>query len=405
MMRQLLRSSTFVVIVAQFVSTLSKLGIFISLMQLGNASVAGSYTLSLAIITPVFLMFSFSLREIYVTHQGNPKYSDFLKLRIYSSLIGIIIVGLIGIIFYTDSWHLITSMGLYRFTELLVDIRIAHFQRKGQYFLMAYSTLALSIATSLAIITSYYFTNSLLLSLLNGTLAAAMVFLLVSFAGVEKAKTDTSFQFETINAKEIYHQGFMLSTSSFAVSLGTNIPVLLLGSFHSATTVGIYSSIYNIMSVSNILFSSITQIELRGFSEQVKEQNFKRMLERGRQVVLFLSLFSVFGAAVIILTGRSILSLVFDQDFSDYLIPLIIMAMTICIAPLGFILDAQLTALHQFSTQGKLSLFTLGFTVIVAILLIPKFGIIGGTTSVFLTMLVRNILKLVVLKNVTQSHL
>lgn len=399
-----MRSSTILVILAQFVSTISKLGIFISLMQLGNASVAGSYTLSLAVVTPVFLMFSFSLREIYVTHRGNPKYSDFLRLRILSGLIGIIVTGIIGAFFYREALYFIASMGLYRFTELLVDIRIAYFQRKGKYSLMAYSTLALSVATALAIITSYYLTDSLLLSVLSGSLAATIIFFLISLIKVEKASTQASLQYEKIIAKDIYHQGFMLSTSSFAVSFGTNIPVLLLGSFHSAATVGIYSSIYNIMSVSNILFSSITQIELKSFSEQAKKQNFRQLLERGRKLVLFLSLFSALGAIIIILAGRSILSLVFAQDFSEQLLPLIIMAMTIFITPLGFILDAQLTALHQFSTQGKLSLFTLGFTLIIAALLIPKFGIIGGTISVFLTMLIRNILKLFILRKATQRN-
>lgn len=386
------------VIFSQLINTLSKLGIFIALMQIGNASVAGSYTLSLAVVTPVFLMFGFSLREIYVTHRESPTFIDFLKLRTFAGLGGIACSTLIGFIFYADSFGVIVAMSIYRFTELLVDIRGGHFQRHGQFTLMAYLTIALAVSTATTIVAVFYLTHSLIPSILAGSFSAFIVFCISNFKSIRKKESSNTTKNKKLKSSSIYYQGFMLSTSAFAVSFGTNVPVLLIGSFHSPATVGIYSSIYNIMSVSNILFSSITQVELKEYAGFAKNSEYKKILERGRKVVFALTSIAVFGAAIIIFAGQPILALAFNQDFAGQQLALSVMAATICVTPLGFILDAQLTAMHKFSTQGKLSLLTLIFTVIVSFLLIPSLGILGGTLVVFLTMVVRNIAKLTILK-------
>lgn len=190
----------------------------------------------------------------------------------------------------------------------------------------------------------------------------------------------------------------MLSMSSFAVSLGTNTPVLLLGMFHSTESVGAYSAIYNLSAISNMLFSSVSDAELRKFVTWVDQEDWRRFRRRAWVVASWLCGIALLGAVVLLLMGTEVLSWVFSEDFSAQSLPLMVMAATICIAPFGFLTDVQLTALRRFSVQGTISIGTLALTVLLGFILIPDYGILGCTIVVFAVMSSRNIIKSVLVR-------
>ena len=387
-----MKASTAALSIAHLISAGTKLGILILLMQAGGLTAAGEYSLALAVVTPVFILFGLSLRQIYVTHRQNTFYSHFLTLRALYGIFGVLIVCVIALLLFRSMLPLFAAMSLYRYVELLVDIRIAHFQRKGQIFLMALSTAGFSIITATVLAIAFVLTDNLSIGVLTACVAGGAVFAVLTWTGPRPEKASRWFPRKSLFI-EVSRGGAMLSVSSFAVSMGTNIPVLLLSAFHSPAAVGIYSAIFNLTAISNILFSSVSQAELRGFVELAQKAHFRRFLRRGRSLSWVLLVPAFVGTILLYFVGTDVFSFVFGEDFSSYRAALMVMGATICITPFGFMLDVQLTALQRFSVQSALSLITLGLTMVLGLLLIPDMSILGCTLIVFAIMLVRNTAK------------
>lgn len=399
-----MRKSATLLILAQLINTSVKLILFVLLTQIGGFEVAGAYTLALAVVTPTFILFGLSLRPIFVTFRGRVDYRSFLMMRFLYGFGGVAIVSLIGVWFHPEHTELLVAMAVYRFTELLVDIRIALLQRSDRISLMALTTVIFALATTAVLATIFLLTANLVLGVWIAGLMGTFVFITISFLGplgMPKERTTGPWLPKFQEFMSISRSGFMLSASGFAVSMGTSVPVLLIGAFHSPAQVGVYSAIYNITAVTNIFYSSITQAELKRFSDLAAKKTFPLFLRKGKKLSWLMFSLGFSGSIVLYFIGPAVFSFVFGQDFSAELAPIMVMAATISIAPFGFILDAQLTALHKFSVQGILSVVTLALSIIVGLILVPEFGVLGGTLAVFLIMLVRNIAKLAIVKKST----
>lgn len=269
---------------------------------------------------------------------------------------------------------------------------------------MASSTLLSALLSTGAIAFTFYLTHNLISSVAIGCALKLGVYAFVSRITVASSEEKRIQVPPWSMAKETMNKGLLLSISAFAVSLGVSVPVLVLGNTHDSASVGAYSSIYNVSAVSNILFGAVSQAELRGFAKLAAQSRFNEFIQRARRFSVGLSIIGILGAIVLFFWGPQIFGVIFGQDFSDHRTALVAMGLTITIAPFGFFLDIQLTALQRFSIQTKISIATLAFTALCGILLVPYFAILGATITVLLTMLLRNIWKSFVVRKVIAEN-
>lgn len=387
-----MRSKTALLVLAEFFSTAAKLVLFIFLTQVGGFELAGSYTYALSLITPIFILFGLSLRQIYVTTPATVVYGEFLVLRAASGLIGVLFVVSLAGFLRPDLLSLFLAMAFYRFMELFINLRIAFYQRGSQIRMMALTTFLRALLSTGAIAMTFLISQDLVLSIWSGTvLGVVLYFLLPRFSRIKVAGKPSIPDLKV--ALRILKNGLQLSVSAFCVSLGISVPVIVLGSEHGTSSVGVYSSIYYLSAVSNILFSAVSQAELRTFAELAARKSYEKFQRRALKLSSGLTAVVLVGGVLIYFFGTDIFSYIFGPDFSPYDNALMIMTFTIALAPFGFFLDVQLTALQRFSVQTLISLLSLGFTVLCSIILIPAFSITGATITVFLTMLVRNVAK------------
>lgn len=400
-----MKPSVVFLVASQIISTGLKFVFFVILTSEGGLAVAGSYTLGLAITTPTFLLFNLGLREIYVTAEGTGLvFQRVLFMRGVYGLVGVFAASCVAIILFPENFVLVFWMSLYRYTEVLLDIVVAYFQRKTSALGMAVLSIAYSLVTISFMAVSFLTTQDLVFSVMVASFVGLIVFVSALLAarpwhpGVSlfpsKQQVWTSFR-----------QGSMLSLSSFAVSLGTNIPVLFIESFHSTEQVGFYSAIYHITTASNILYGSIAQLELRRFAVAVHELSYAKFQNRWKMVTGVLTLVGLAGAAVVAVFGLPIFEFVFDQDFTPVYPALLVMGLVICATPAGFLLDTQLVALQKYSVQSTVSLAALCVTVLVSSILIPLLGVLGGVIVVLSTLVFRNVIKYLVVKREIERRL
>lgn len=388
-----MKFSTTLLVLAQFVHTGTKLVLFVFLTQFGGFSVAGSYTYALAIISPVFILFGFSLRKIFVTAPHDVYMKDFLLLRSIYGTLAILSVLVIAAMIRPELFSLFAAMAAYRFVESLVDLRIAFFQRSSRVTLMALSTLLLAFITTGTVATVYALSKDLPFSVATGAISGFLLFLLLSLLNPKTKPKPSRPSLTFREAARISKNGLSLSVSGFLVSLSSGIPILILEAFHNEAAVGAYSAIYYISAMSNILFGAISQAELRVFARLVAAGHFKTFMKRARKFSWYLSLAALLFAVPMYFVGTDIFSYVFGEDFSDYQAALMAMVLTVCLAPFSFFLDVQLVALQRFSIQTAISIITLVFTALCGFVLIPTFSIFGATLTLFLTMFARNLVK------------
>lgn len=388
-----MKNSTALLVLAQFAHTGAKLVLFIFLTQLGGFETAGAYTYGLAIVTPTFLLFGFSLRQIFVTSRAEVNITSFLFLRCVYGALGFIVVLIIALLIRPEMFALFAAMAGYRFVESLVDIRIADFQRSSRVGLMALATLLLAFLTTGIVAIAFAASEDLTLSIVIGSFTGFLLFILLPAFMPNRATGRTHRSLTLREAGKISRNGLFLSLSTFLVSLGASVPVLILGGSNDDSAVGAYSSIAYLSAISNILFSAVSQAELRVFAKLAAEGSFSTFLKRAKTFSLSLSGIGLLAAIPMYFFGADIFSYVFGQDFSDYQGALMTTVLTICLAPFSFFQDVQLVALQKFSIQTVISTGTLAFSVTVGLVLIPLLSIWGATLTVLLTMFLRIIIK------------
>lgn len=393
-----MKPSAIFLVASQIINTGLKFVVFLVLTNHGGLATAGSYTLALAITTPTFLLFNIGLREIYVTtDRAGLVFQRALALRAIYGLIAIGVASGIGFVAFPSSAVLIFWMSVYRYSEALLEMVIAYFQRKDSALGMASLRVIYSIITTLSIVLCFFFTNNLILAIFFAGLSGFFLFIFAILL-VRPWASGMSPMPSKMEIWSSFRDGSMLSISSFAVSLGTNIPVLFIESFHSSEQVGFYSAIYHVTTVSNILYSSIAQLELRRLAVAVHRGDYDKFQKRWNLVAGVLTGVGILGGAILALVGLPLFEFIFNQDFSPVYSALLGMGVFICLTPCGFLLDAQLVALQRYSTQGVISMVALGVTVVTAFLLVPKFAVLGGVAVILISLAFRNVTKFLVVR-------
>lgn len=384
-------------VLANLVSTLAKVVTLVVLANIGDMGTAGQYTLALAVVSPIFLLVSLSLRQIYVSAHKDSEYGDFLLLRLVFGLIGIVAVCLGAALLAPSLLPVLAAMGLYKFAEGQVDIRMAAFQRVSDLKTHAVLLMAFNLVASGGLWILFAVSGMLAISItLSSALGLAFCIILARRKLTQRVEHQFVPSIQSIRAA--ISRGLPLSISSFAVSLGTGVPVFFLGATQSASAVGIYSAIYNISTASNILYTAASQAQLRSFSEFAGAKDYESLLKQGRRASWSLFVAGVAGTVLIYFFGVRAFSFVFGHNFEGFLPALMMMGATICLGPFGFMLDCQLTALHRFKSQGAIAAVALAASVCIAILVVPPLSVLGATLVPFSVMAIRNVAKYVLFR-------
>lgn len=399
-----MKPSAAFLVLSHVVNTGLKFAIFTLFANFGGIEVAGSYTLGLAVVSPIFLFFNLGLREIYVTEKTSGLvFQHVLLLRFSYSFLALITSSVVGFLFFSESAVLIFWMSVYRYSEVLLDVVVAYFQRRSSAAGMACTLLAFSVSTYATMGLVFFLTNNIVWAAMLASVMGVIIFI-IALAVVRPLRREVSMLPSKVDVSRSFKQGIMLSFSSFAVSMSTNTPVLFIEMYHSTEEVGFYSAIYHITTVSNILYSSISQLELRTFALAVQKHAYKRLTRRWAKVNAVLTLTGFVGAVILSIIGLPLFEIVFGQDFTQVYSAILAMGLVICVTPSGFLLDAQMVALQKYAVQSFISIVALLGSVLFSFLLIPPYAVLGGVLVVLISLLFRNTLKYFIVKKEIRSR-
>lgn len=218
------------------------------------------------------------------------------------------------------------------------------------------------------------------------------VFLLINF----KKDIDFSIKIQNNNLKKVIFYGIKLSATNLIFVFIGNVSVFLLKCLlvDGFEAVGLYSRAIAICSLIFMIPSSIGPMLFSKWSGMEKQKLKIQVEQTTRILVLMTLLVSVF----VVLFRNEIILLFYGNKFITVHTAIIILAPTLIFQTISEVMNNLLASIGKAGITLYVFLGTLVVIVVSNILLIPNWGIIGASISVFIGSVFNAIVLLVIVK-------
>jgi O-antigen/teichoic acid export membrane protein len=365
-------------------------GMLSVLAKLGNASIAGQFTLGLAVSAPVFMFTNLQLRAVQATDVNvEHGFANYFTLRLLATLFGLmVIVVLLPFAGASSAVRVVILMvSVSKCVECMSDVTAGLLQREEKLKRVAISLMMRGIASVLVFyITFAYFRN---LALSVAAMSVVWLAVLLSY-DVRNVRTligrqDPFFRFDRRELWRLVMLGLPLGWVATFASLNANIPRYFLQHYLGLADQGIYASLAYLVVAINLVVAAL------GVSVTTR---LARLFANGdrRQFVLLLTklcmlgvLIAAVGVPLTFLAGRPLLTLVYRREYADHVGLLALLVAIAGLSTIGSFLFCGLTAARRFRAQVPVYFAAMLIVVAGSALLVPRWGLIGAGIALLLS--------------------
>ncbi len=182
--------------------------------------------------------------------------------------------------------------------------------------------------------------------------------------------------------KTLFAESFPLLISSFMISVYYNLDMVMLGIIKTQAEVGIYNAAYKIFMIGLIPLAAILRIFLPSLSKTKEVKLLKKTLRNFGILMLGSGiLISIF----IFFISHYVIQIVFGPDYSNAIIPLMILSLNIVVISVNIYLGNPLTVWGKQKEYSIAITFGAIFNIILNLLLIPKYSYSGAALATLLS--------------------
>lgn len=193
---------------------------------------------------------------------------------------------------------------------------------------------------------------------------------------------------------EMFHFSLPLHISRLLNTFGGNLETLVLGVFGIVADVGVYSAILRLSAIGNLFFSALRNISVPLISELYSQEKYDELGRLYQAVTKWSIMFNYPVFLTILVFSRPLLS-IFGDDFTVGATGLVILAAS----NLFNAATGTCGVVINMSGRTKLSLVNsviyLVTTIILDLLLIPRFQLIGAAWAGALTIVINNLIRMI----------
>jgi O-antigen/teichoic acid export membrane protein len=379
-----LRANFSWVLTGNLVYAISRGIILMLLAKLGSPRLVGEFALALAISAPVFIAIDFNLRLIITTtNKEGFCFGPFWGLRLYSVLLGVILIGLIGVVWPNHQGLVIFWVGLAKGFESLSDVLYGIFQKNERMDFIGKSTIWKGLLSVVVIGIIFGITHNLA----AGTAGLALVwFLLLIIYDLRNASFFTSLR-PTVkfqNLRPLIFTSLPLGLMMILESLNTNIPSYFILGMMGAEALGYYSALLYIIAAADTLTKALGQSatpKLAEYYQAGRKQDFYNTLFK--LVVLGVG-FGVAGMVICGGGGPQILTLLYQPGYAAYWQVFLLLIIALTIGALNNFCCYAITTAKVYKAQTILSGLTLLINIIFNAILIPAWGLVGSAFALII---------------------
>ncbi|MDQ0755763.1 lipopolysaccharide biosynthesis protein [Arthrobacter sp. B3I4] len=259
----MIRSTIWLTLALAFRS-LGQAGLLIVFARFGSPETLGSYSLALAVTAPIFVFCEFGLRTVYLTHRGNQPFSAYLRVRLATLGLAMLLTAAIGAVFVPEMTGVLLLVSLLRAADSVGELYSAPLQRHGELptILRAFSTNAvLTIGVGIGVLAALHNLYAVIAALIVVS-SATTLFLMkrptdTLLAAKEPATAGTKPPWE--DHLSVVRAGLPTGISWGLLSLLSSIPQYFLAAYYSQVEVGYFAIILYVVVVVEIFLNAVSQ--------------------------------------------------------------------------------------------------------------------------------------------------
>ncbi|MBV8864286.1 MAG: oligosaccharide flippase family protein [Acidobacteriaceae bacterium] len=406
--RRVLFSNIVWMLVGNVAYGLSQWALLVTLAKIGNIEMVGNFALALAIVLPVLMFSSLSLRSLQITdHHGSYRFREYVSLRLLTLVLSLMFILGFGLLSGYSTRVLASTMLIAsaKALEYVSDLLYGVLQRQENMSGIAISMALRALLSVATLGIGVFFTRSLVWGALGLLLASAIV--LVAY-DIPRTFTDRTGQIGSRLVQGLQDIRGLLSESGrqrrlsklavtglpmgfvlMMVSLNINIPRYFIERHLGMAELGIFSAIATLMAAGGVVTNALGQAaapRLAKYFAAHDRRGFSILLS----AIVFASLgLGVLGFAGALLFGRQAMALIYRPEYSARQDVLIWLMGASGFFYLGSTLGYAVTAVRCFTPQLPLFAGAAVTTAIGCIVLVPRFGLCGAAIAILVSSLVQ----------------
>jgi len=285
----------------------------------------GFYGLFVSILNPIQQFFKFGIPKLINTSENIATQRRYLIISLHA-LILFLLVGSISIFFIKGNEYLELFLSLLFFKSLINFRETQHsiYTRNKMFKFFFQSSFYCNLLLVLLFWIVHYSTKSLSISFIVSTL---IVLIFIFFDGIKIRKITCLGLREVFNIylfKKHYLVLMKMSFANFIFNLKSNLPRYILATNFSINLVGIYTAIFQAISVLEIVNQSLLKFNYARLTE-FYYNNIDKFKKIEKRIYFYTTIITAVSLIVNYFIGELLLEVFFGLEFKNYLTILLIL--------------------------------------------------------------------------------
>lgn len=384
---------------------------FLTLMlfaKLTSPEQVGRFTLGFAITAPIILLTNLQLRGALITDaEHRYVFGDYLGLRLVSLVVAL--VSILGAIvwggYQGETAQVIGIVGVAKAFEAISDIFNGYHQQQERLDVMALSAIIRGVSSVIAVGVALWLTGDEVVAVL--AMAFAWGSVLVGYdihrarvlhnRGTGSGAGSLGPRFSGAVLWRLARLTLPLGLVMMMISLNTNIPRYVIEDHLGEAQLGIFAALAYLLLAGTTLVSALaapTTPRLARYLARGDVAAFRALRRRLSLCGLGIGIVCV-GVAMV--GGRVLLTLLYTPQYAEYTTTFTILMLAGACGYISSFTGCAVTASRTFGRQLVPIGVSLGVTVLLAHLLVPRYGLNGAAVAVLASSLSNWLLMEVVL--------
>jgi len=377
--------------------------LLVALAKLGTMEMVGNFALAIAVVLPVLMFSSLSLRSLQATdvHRAY-RFLEYGALRLVTVVLSFLFIVVFGLVSgYSASLLAATALiGAAKGMEYISDILYGLLQQEEDMAGISISMLLRSVFSVVALSITVYLTHSLVWA--AGSLVVCSAAVLFGY-DIPKAVSDrkghlateirTSARYLLVLTQRFHRQrlwklaltGLPMGFALMMVSLNLNIPRYFIREYLGMAELGIFSAIATLLASGSVVINAIGQAAAPRMANAFANQDKRRFRLLLAGLVTASLGFGGLGWVGAALFGKQGMALIYRPEYSTRQEVLVWLMAASGLYYLGSTLGYAVTAVRCFTPQLPLFVVAAASAALGCFLFVPRLGLRGAALAILLS--------------------
>lgn len=281
--------------------------------EIGGPEALGSYGLLFAVATPIFVAAQLGLRTIYLSQKCAWPWSTYVQFRLLGLALGTVALVVLIFVIPTLSVGLGITVLLMKIFDSILDLDLARIQYSGRILTVAVLSLIGAPLSLLFSTVGALATGNLSVAVLGAALSSLIVSMAARWQAARVVYIPDS---ENTGAREILQASVPVTSAQLLASLLLSLPSFFLASSADLVAVGIYAGISYILTVSDLLGSSISKVLITPLRNIVRDTGPNAAIRYICLTSARIAMIGLAGGAMFVLLGSKVFQFIYGPEFS-----------------------------------------------------------------------------------------